>query len=381
MINEEDPKEWLAQIEQVPESAPDIARLLLTRLGRLEEESEALRDANSALRQKIDTQAHQKEVDELTRQIEALARLVRARSKKHAPPEALILWAANGHALALDLRLCELDESVLVKYAFRFPAGVTLHLLAAPLVEEILLLTNLGQAAVFKVEELARVTGEIANWHKIPDLRLGSGEFVALMTPIGGLPTGQGLVTASRDGQVRSILRWSVNRFLQERQFGRGVAEDRDVQHCAQVCFDQQADVLLFTNKGLFLRFPESSLTPSLSAGIKLDKGDYVVGMALSDRPEQEVLIVDAEGRGGRRALKSLPAKSLGTKPQPACIAEDVLGVRLVSEYEQVAVLMQNGRLAVLDVDEVPLLSRAGRLSALPGVTHGVRAFTSFKSF
>ncbi|MBN1888432.1 MAG: hypothetical protein JW850_10595 [Thermoflexales bacterium] len=381
MINDEDPKEWLAQIEQAPESAPGMTRLLITRLMRLEEENEALRDANSTLRRKIDTQAHQKEVDELSRQIEALARLVKARSQKHAPPEALILWAANGHALALDMQLGELDESSLVKYAFRFPARVNLHLLAAPLAEEILLLTNLGQAAVFKVEELARVTGEAANWHKIPDLRLGGGEFVALMTPIGGLPLGHSLVAASREGQVRSIMRWSVNRFLQERQFGRGVAVDRDVQHCAQVCFEQGAEVLLFTNRGLFLRFPESSMSPSLAPGIKLGKGEYVVEMVLSDRPEQEVLIVDAAGKGGRRALKSLPAKSMGTRPQPACSMEDVLGVRLVGEYDQVAVLMQNGRLAILDVDRAPHLSRSGPLAALPGVTHGVRAFTSFKSF
>ena len=72
MINKRDPAEWLAQVEQSPDSAPYVVRILLARLQTLDEENERQRNTNLELRQKIDTKAHQVEVNELRRQIKAV---------------------------------------------------------------------------------------------------------------------------------------------------------------------------------------------------------------------------------------------------------------------------------------------------------------------
>lgn len=380
MINPDDPQEWLAQIQAAPESAPEIVKTLLARLSWLEETNHKLRNTNIELQQKIDTRAHQKEVDELRRQIEAFARLVRARSK-HAPGEALIAWSSNGHALAFDLESGELGESSLLAYAFRFPPNVRLHLLTAPLPEEILFLTNRGQGAVFQVNELVRVTQEATRWHKLPGLNLSGDEFLSAAAPLGDFPLCHSLVTCSRDGYVRSILRWSMDRFLQEAQFGKGVKQDRDVQMCAQLCFNPASNIILFTQRGNYLSFAESSLALNLMQGIRLAEGEQVVSMVVDDQSGAEILILDSEGKGVRRSLKSLQAKSVGTKPQAACVAQDVIGARVVSEFDRVVGLMKNGRLAMFDADQAPRANRARELAPLAGITAPLQAFTVAKSF
>ncbi len=379
MINPDDPKEWLAQIEAAPESAASIAKLLVERLARLEEANEELRNTNIDLRQKIDTKAHQKEVDELSRQIEALARLVKARAKGHAPAEALIAWASNGHALALELG-GQLDETSLQAYAFRFPASVRLHLLAAPVADEILFLTNLGQGTVGNIQDLLQITQDSARWHKIPGLNLIGGEFVSAAAPIGDLPLCHSLITASRAGYARSILRWSMDRLLQEAQFGKGIQHDWDAQVCAALCASPASNLILFTERGNYVRFPQNSLSVSLMQAIKLDEGEHIAALVMDDQAEQ-VLLVDSEGKGIRRSIKSLPAKSLGTRPQPACSAGEPLGACPIDDYDRVVALMKNGRLAIFDADQAPLANKARSLASLPAITHGVQAFTTARNF
>src|SRR5688572_22268425 len=93
MINKRDPAEWLAQVEQAPDSAPYVVRILLARLQTLDEENERLRNTNLDLRQKIDTKAHQSEVSELKRELKALARVVRGEYTENLHQPIVLVWS------------------------------------------------------------------------------------------------------------------------------------------------------------------------------------------------------------------------------------------------------------------------------------------------
>jgi DNA gyrase/topoisomerase IV subunit A len=380
MIHPQDPSEWLAQIQATPESAPDIVRSLVAHLVHLEEANEELRNINIELRNKSNPQAHQREVDELGRQIEALADLVRARAR-HATSQALLVWSDNGHALGLDLARGDVDEAALLTHVVRFPAQVQLDLRAVALAQQVLALTNLGQGVVFKVHDLIQVTREATQWHKIPDLNLGGGEFLAAVTPIGDLPLSHSLVTVSQAGYARSISRWSLDRFLFEAQFGRGSQDDRDILIDAQLCPEPDRDVILFTRRGRYLRFPVASLSPGATLALKLDRADRLVSMLLDDPARPNALIVDTDGHAIRRPLESFRSGSPGRKPLPACASQAIVGVRPLGDFDRVVVLMQNGRLALVDAEQIPLSHRSRPLAALPEVTFAVRAFTTTASF
>src|SRR6266511_5446528 len=97
MINPNDPAEWVEQVKSVPESAPRIVKTLVSRLKSLDDINEELRNEIIELKEKIDTDAHRREVSELQRQLRALARIVRAQENSQSPEKALLIWSDSGY--------------------------------------------------------------------------------------------------------------------------------------------------------------------------------------------------------------------------------------------------------------------------------------------
>ena len=77
-----------------------------------------------------------------------------------------------------------------------------------------------------------------------------------------------------------------------------------------------EGDVLVFTHKGMGIRFSESEIR-SMGRdtmgvrGIRLREGDYVVSAAISDEAE-EVLLLTSGGYGKRTKMTEFPAQKRG---------------------------------------------------------------------
>jgi DNA gyrase/topoisomerase IV subunit A len=381
MINKEDPSEWLAQIELTPASAPVIVRTLLSRVKSLDEYNEELRNENIVLREKIDTKAHQKEVEELRRQLRALGRLAKDFVLDQAMNDIVIAWSDKGFVFALELEQLKVGELILIPYSNKLSTQ-RIRLLSVSSDDDVLYLTNTGRVGIFEVQPLLNISRENRVWQKLPDLKLGEKEFIALMLPIGMLPFSESLITLSVMGYARGIHKLMINQFLQNAQFGTGVKDVRDVQAFACLIFDKKADVLIFTSQGNYLRFASASIGPPVVQALKTDFLDDVIGIVPSDPSRSQVLVIDANGQAARRSIGDFPTRTIGVKPQPAFSAEEIVAVQAVKETDQVVILAgeEQMHLSIIAAQQVPINNKARSLAQLPGLKDRVHDFVSVQS-
>jgi DNA gyrase/topoisomerase IV subunit A len=381
MINKEDPSEWLAQIDLTPASAPIIVRTLVSRIKSLNEYNEELRNENISLREKIDTKAYQKEAQELKRQIRALGRLAKGCITHQEANNVIISWTNQGFVLVLEWDKTKAGESILVPLPDpRF--SQVIRLLNVSAADEVLFLTNLGRIGTFEVQSLIKLKSENLVWHKLPGLILGDKEFISLLLPVGMLPISDSLITLSRGGYTRSINKLIINQFMQTGELGKGVKDERDVQAFACLVVDKQADVVLFTGNGHHLRFPAGSIGPGVIQALKLDSPDKVIGMISNDQFSSQVLVFDRNGKAARRSIDDFPERTIGVRSQPAFSAEEIVGVKLTNETDQVVILAGKEQLSLtmMEGKQVPLNDRARSLAQIPGLNDRVHDFVSIRS-
>jgi DNA gyrase/topoisomerase IV subunit A len=381
MINKEDPSEWLAQIELTPASAPVIVRTLVSRIKSLDETNEELRNENIALREKIDTKAYQKELEELKRQLRTFTRLVKYNAAAQGTKQVVLSWSEKGYVFALDAARITAGEPVYLPHSHRMD-DQKIRLLGVSAVEDVLFLTNMGRAGIFEVETLMKAAGENLIWQKLPDLKLEEKEFIALMLPVGLLPLSESLVTLSVRGYARSIHRLVINQFLQNAQFGKGVTDARDVQVYACLVFDRQSDAILFTSRGNHLRFASETISPSPAQALKLELSEQAVGVVPDDPSRPQVLAIDRAGQAARRLSSDFSKRTIGVKPQPAFSAEQIVAVQPVDETGQVVILSGDELkgLTRISAAQVPLHNKTRPLAKLPGLSAPVLDFVCMRS-
>jgi DNA gyrase/topoisomerase IV subunit A len=360
VINKRDPAEWLAQIEQQPDSALYVVRMLLARLQTLDQENERLRNNNIELRDKIDTKAHQTEVNELKRQMKALSRLVVADSHRADQHRVLIVWSRRGDILTVDPS--KHDQKHPIPLPPTYQEDAQWRLSACVPQDEILVVTRSGQATIFVVADLLRLSEDARDWHLIPGLRLTRDEFIAYMLPVGRLPLSEGIAAVSIRGSGRKLSRWALDTMLQSGQFGRGVKEEWDWQAFGVMQMHRDISVLAITRTGAALRFPAESLGPGPASAVRVESGDEVVEVLTDDSQRRHMALIDASGRALRRPLMGLPPAPMGTKGKVLMTTDSLVGAALVDDDDALAVLIGDSttltiqRINALDI---PLSDRA----------------------
>ncbi|MGC8874171.1 MAG: DNA gyrase C-terminal beta-propeller domain-containing protein, partial [Chloroflexia bacterium] len=139
-----------------------------------------------------------------------------------------------------------------------------------------------------------------------------------------------------------------------------------------------EEDILMVTAGGRALRFPQADVRPmgrnaSGVKGIDLEPGDVTAAMDLCRSPEDELLVVSAQGRAKRAALAEFPlqgraGKGVATIPR----GDTVACARTVSEGDLALFLTTAGMVLRQPVSEIPRLGRSARGSPLP-LTKGDR--------
>lgn len=377
MINKRDPAEWQAQVEQSPESAPYVVRILLARLQTLDEENERLRNTNLELRHKIDTKAYQNEVNELKRELKAIARLVRGDFAGGLAQPILLVWSKMGDLLAVDLRKVKRGESVELPPSWQDES--VWRLTATSAHDEILVVTKTGNSVVFAIEDLLKVSEKSKDWHQIPGLRLARDEFIAFITPIARLPLSDGLITIGAKGTGRKLSRWTLDSAMQSGQIGKGVRDENDWQAFGEMPLDAKANALVITRGGIAVRFPIEGLQPNANPAMKVEWDDAVIGVMLDDTARQQVVMIDTQGRGLRREIEGIAVANAGTKGKPIITTEGLAGVVLADEGDQIAMLMGGStslRVELVGVEGIPVADRvkAPSVAVVDGGVIGVAA-------
>jgi DNA gyrase subunit A len=176
------------------------------------------------------------------------------------------------------------------------------HFFVASTKAYLLSFTNSGQCywlKVYKIPQAARTSPgrAIANV-----LSLRSEEKITSIVPVREFTPGCHLLMATRNGTVKKTDLMDYSRVRQGGIIGITLDEGDEL---IDVCLTRQGDeVVLSTRSGMAIRFSEANArsmgrTARGVKGIKLGKGDEVVGMVVAD-PEGQLLTVTENGFGKR---------------------------------------------------------------------------------
>lgn len=247
---------------------------------------------------------------------------------------------------------------------------------AATTHDTLLFFTNTGKVFGTKVWEIPESSRQSRGQAVVNLIQIDQSEKIMSMLPL----TSQGkyLLMATEKGIVKKT---PVSEYSNLRSSGL-IAIRLDPEDSLMGVHLTQGDdhVILVTRNGKAIRFPEANTRPMGRAtsgmrGIKLDKGDVVVGMALVPGKEtaskdkrrkifKDILTISENGLGKRtpihlfpiqkRAGKGVKASSLNAKTGKLAAATLV-----TNETDQIVITSKFGQVIKLPLKNIPQLGRA----------------------
>jgi DNA gyrase subunit A len=236
------------------------------------------------------------------------------------------------------------------------------HLFIASTHAYILIFTNKGRVYWLKVYEIPDVSAAGKGKHIGNLVGLQPGETVKTMLAVRNLEEeNKYIFFATRNGLVKKS---ELREFMHVRSNGiNAIAIEQGDELVAARITDGNQIVFLASHEGMAVRFDESHVRPmGRSAygvkGINLEKGDYVVGMATTPKPEAEHVATAAPSAGSGQASAvegaTAPAKESESEAEPEAIDVTVKGSLILSVTE-------NGFGKRTPADEYRLTNRAGK--------------------
>ncbi len=234
--------------------------------------------------------------------------------------------------------------------------------------------TNKGRLYWLKVYDIPQA-GRTAKGTSLRNLLpLDSGEKLATVLPVRAFDEQHFVFFVTRKGLVKKT---PLIAFSNPRSTGivaTSLKEGDELIACGLT--DGQKDILLATQKGQAIRFPETEVRPMgrTAAGVKgieLGQGDEVVSLEILDAEDQaDLLTVTEAGYGKRTPSKEYRAQSRGGKGIMAMKLTDKTGslvgcLRVLTE-DEIMLVSSAGKIIRLRVKDIPLQGRA---------TQGVRLF------
>ena len=234
--------------------------------------------------------------------------------------------------------------------------------------------TNRGRLYWLKVYDIPQA-GRTAKGTSLRNLLpLDSGEKLATVLPVRVFDEQHFVFFVTRKGLVKKT---PLIAFSNPRSTGivaTSLKEGDELIACGLT--DGQKDILLATQRGQAIRFPETEVRPMgrTAAGVKgieLSRGDEVVSLEILDAEDQaDLLTVTEAGYGKRSPLKEYRAQSRGGKGIMAMKLTDKTGalvgcLRVLAE-DEIMLVSSAGKIIRLRVKDIPLQGRA---------TQGVRLF------
>lgn len=252
------------------------------------------------------------------------------------------------------------------------------HLVTASTHDQILFFTNKGRVFGTKAYEIPESSRQAKGQALVNFLNLEQGEQIKSILPMDKESGAKHLILATSLGVIKKT---ELSQFSNLRTNGLIAIklQNNDQLISAHLTYGSD-NIMLLTQKGIAIRFPESNVRPMGRAttgvtGIKLDKDDFVIGMEVFPEkleiPEdkrkkvfRDVLTLSIHGLGKRTRFDLFPIQKRSGKGVKACVISsktgDLATACLVTEKsDQLVITSKKGQVIKLPIKNIPELGRA----------------------
>ena len=228
----------------------------------------------------------------------------------------------------------------------------------------IMFFTNLGRVYRLKAYEIPE-SGRTARGTAIVNLlQMLPGEYITAMIPIREFKPGRYLLMATKKGMIKKT---PITDYQNIRKNGLAAITLRDEDELIEVkSTNNKKEVILVSKQGMCIRFLETDVrsTGRTSIGVKgmnLNAGDEVIGMQL-DTQGEDLLIVSENGMGKRTSMDEFTPQNRGGKGVKCYKINDktgnVIGVKAVNEDNEIMLISTEGIVIRLQCSDISRLSR-----------------------
>jgi len=229
----------------------------------------------------------------------------------------------------------------------------------------IMFFTSKGRVYRLKAYEIP-VAGRQARGTAIVNLlQMNAEEKITAVIPVAEYNEGTYLFLATKLGFVKKT---DLMEYNSARKAGLAAVTLRDDDELIDVRLtDGTKDIILVTRNGISIRFNEKDVRPLGRVsqgvrGIRLDEGDYVIGMA-AHIEDTNLLAVTENGFGKRTELDEYKVQTRGGKGiltyRITGKTGKLAGVKLVNEKDDIMLISSEGILIRMNVAQISILGRA----------------------
>jgi DNA gyrase subunit A len=244
------------------------------------------------------------------------------------------------------------------------------HLLLASTHDTILCFSNNGKVYWLKVYQLPQASRNARGKPIINLLPLAEGERISAILPMREYREDHYVFMATANGTVKKV---ALTEFSRPRSSGIIALELADNDHLIGVAItDGNSEVMVFTNSGKVIRFPENKVRPMGRTargvrGVKLSENQRAISLVVI-ASKGDILTATEFGYGKRTPVEEYRATGRG--------GQGVISIQVNERNGQVI-----GAIQVNSEDEVMLISNKGTLVRVPAAeislvgrnTQGVR--------
>jgi DNA gyrase/topoisomerase IV subunit A len=361
-------EEWMKEVEERPESAATIVRLVIKRLRELSERNEELLAENIALQNGTRVEEYQKRIIHLEYQLDMLKQRFGKDSTAMENFPVQITEASTMNMLIYNIqgRIIRVELDTDIKEIGSITGDmVTDHeaprLLAVTSNENLLLLFTSGRVETYSVDNIPSMQlGGAWSWEQaaMPN-EPHAGEQLACVVPFSHLPLSDFFLQVSRRGFTKKTLTSMSESILNNHFIGRGATQKSD-QPFDLTLARKNDHVALVTCEGKVLAFDVEKLSYTAEERIRLSTTDYVIGSFIIPA-DTSLLCVTQTGKVIQRDNQSIETSKSSLVKGQSLIPPSRLeqGTRFV------------GAVAAKDTDQIAILDAAGRINI-----HDVKTMT-----
>lgn len=252
------------------------------------------------------------------------------------------------------------------------------HLVNATTHDTILFFTNKGRVFGIKAWEIPESSRQAKGQALVNLLNLEQGEEIRSILPMIKESGIKHLIMATKTGLIKKT---KISEFENLRASGLIAIRLKNDDQLVSVHPTTGDDhIILLTKDAKSIRFPEANVRPMGRAttgvtGIKLDKGDELIGMevfpAKEDIPTdkrkkffRDILTIAEKGLGKRAPIHLFPVQKRAGKGVKAAVVTDKTGflktaIMVTQNIDQVVITSKMGQVIKLPLKNIPQLGRA----------------------
>ncbi len=251
------------------------------------------------------------------------------------------------------------------------------HLLSATTHDTILFFTNKGRVFGTKAYEIPESLRQAKGQALVNFLNLEQGEEIKSILPLSKKDDAKNLVMATKKGVIKKT---SLSEFENLRSSGLIAIKLRSDDALISVKKSLgESHVMLLTQNGKSIRFPEANVRPMGRAttgvtGIKMETTDELIGMEIFPGKEdipadkrkkffRDILTISEKGLGKRTKIELFPVQKRSGKGLKAVVVSTKTGslknaAMVTQDFDQVLITSRMGQVIKLPLKNIPQLGR-----------------------